>query len=533
MLLFVFYSNLLQKQNNETFGSNLSNSRFYVAFFYMFSVSNDERNAELYAFYQFNNSYFLVAGYPIYVLNIFIVKKTLFLLLIPSLLVLNCGGDDETSNGRPDFSRFGGFSANRSTSVETMTVELSTISDQVRSYGSVKAQNLVSVSPQVTNRLTNIYVDLGDTVRNGQLMAKIYDKTFEDQLSQAHAQVEQSRIILRRDSIQFERQRQLLEKDLLSDSEYEISFATYQNAVAQLESAKASLTQAQENFNNTELRAPVSGVVVKRTLEVGDLAPSGQALFELASDSGFETRIFLPVQDWRSVRVGQGVQLRVSNDANVSARGIVTRKSPQLDATTGLGEVVITLTQTGGNIYSGVLAENLINIQTKNNAVVIPRGALVEVIETVVNPESNTIELERSYSVFVSKGDSVAERRILELGIEQGDRIEVLSGLRAGDQIVITGQQGLEEGGRISVASGDLFQSAEENTIQPEGTSAENGATEQRSMQRPTESNGSPFANLTEEQREKLRTMNPEERRAFIQQLREARSDSTSNSSNR
>ena len=477
------------------------------------------------------------------------MKKTLFLLLIPSLLILNCGGDDESSNGRPDFSRFGGFSANRSTSVETMTVELSTIADQVRSYGTVKAQDLVSVSPQVSNRLTDIYVDLGDTVEAGQLMAKIYDKTFRDQLSQAQAQLAQSRIALRRDSAQFERQRQLLEMDLVSDSEYEIALATYRNTMAQLESARASLTQAQENFNFTEVRAPVNGVVVSRSLEEGDLAPSGQTLFELASDSGFETRIFLPVQDWRSVRIGQSVQLRVSNEASVSATGIVSRKSPQLDPTTGLGEVVITLSQVGGSIYSGVLAENLINIQTNDNAVVIPRSALVEVVETVVNPESNTIELERSYSVFVSKGDSVAERRTLELGIEQGDRIEVLSGLQPGENIVITGQQGLEEGGRISVASGALFQTAEQNTIQPEGTSMDDGSsdvTNQRRIQRSGNANSNPFANLTEEQRNKLSKMSQEERRAFFQKMtaEERRTyfqqsnnassdDSTANASNR
>ena len=74
-------------------------------------------------------------------------------------------------------------------------------------------------------------------------------------------------------------------------------------------------------------------------------------------------------------------------------------KVPNLAKTTGLGEVVITLTQVGSTIYSGVLAENLINIQTKENAVIIP-SALVEVVETVVNQESNTIELERRYSVY-------------------------------------------------------------------------------------------------------------------------------------
>lgn len=459
------------------------------------------------------------------------MKKILFLLLIPSLLVLNCGGDKDSSSGRPDFSRFSSFSANRSTSVETMTVELSTIADQVRSYGTVKVQDLVSVSPQVSNRLTRIYVDLGDQVERGELMAKIYDKTFRDQLNQAEAQLTQSLTALRRDSAQFERQRQLLVKELVSDSEYEIALATYRNSMAQVESARASLTQALENFNFTEIRAPVSGVVVSRSLEEGDLAPSGQTLFELASDSGYETRIFLPIQDWQSVQIGQNVRLRVSNEASVSASGVVSRKSPQLDSTTGLGEVVITLTQVGSTIYSGVLAENLINIQTKENAVIIPRSALVEVVETVVNPESNTIELERSYSVFVSKGDSTAERRTLELGIEQGDRIEVLSGLQPGDNIIITGQQGLEDGGRISVASGALFQTAEQNSIESVDDGSQNSR--QPTMREASNRSGNPFANLSDEERNKIRSMSPEKRRAYFEKLRSAGNDSTASSSNR
>ena len=318
---------------------------------------------------------------------------------------------------------------------------------------------------------------------------------------------------------------------MVSDSEYEIALATYRNSMAQVESARASLTQALENFNFTEVRAPVSGVVVSRSLEEGDLAPSGQTLFELASDSGYETRIFLPVQDWLTVRIGQGVRLRVSNEASVSASGVVSRKSPQLDPTTGLGEVVITLTQVGSTIYSGVLTENLINIQTKENAVIIPRSALVEVVETVVNPESNTIELERRYSVFVSKGDSTAERRILELGIEQGDRIEVLSGLQPGDNIIITGQQGLEEGGRISVASGALFQTAEQNSIESIDDGSQNSR--QPTMREASNRNGNPFANLSDEERNKIRSMSPEERRAYFQKLRSASNDSTASSPDR
>jgi Fe2+ transport system protein FeoA len=221
------------------------------------------------------------------------------------------------------------------------------------------------------------------------------------------------------------------------------------------------------------------------------------------------------------VEIGHEVMLRLSNESDISARGVVSRKSPQLDATTGLGEVVITITQSGDAIYPGVLTENIINITTKDRALIVPRSALVEQVETVINPESNTIDLERTYSVFVSRGDSVAERRELELGIEQGEKIEVLSGLLPNDKIIVTGQSGLEDGGRISVATGERFRSPEERQI--------GNQTEQN--QGRTSGQNNPLANLSEkeraEARQKMQDMSREERMTFLQELREAQSDST------
>ena len=446
------------------------------------------------------------------------MKHLLTILLFATIILSGCGDSESETAQRPGgFPGFGAgaFGFQRTTTVETQPVTVGPIAEQVRSYGSIKAQNIVAVSPQVSNRITRIYVDLGDTVRQGQVLAKIHDATYRDQLNQARAQLDQSRIALRRDSSQFARQQQLLEKDLASPVEFENAQATYRSSLAQFESAKASLTQAQENFNHTEVRSPVRGVITARNFEEGDLASTGQALFEVANTTGYETRVYLPVNDWRAVRIGQEVNLRVSNEENASARGVVSRKSPQLDATTGLGEVVVTLSQIGPNIYPGVLVENMINIESKDRAITVPRSALVEQVETVVNPESNTIELVRNFSVFVSTGDSVAERRDLTLGIEQGDKIEVLAGLRPGEHIIITGQQGLENGSRIAVASSQGLQAPEGQQI-----------TRQPAGARPGGAN--PFGNLTEEQREKLRTMSPDERREFFTQLRQQQADTSS-----
>ncbi|MGN8224643.1 efflux RND transporter periplasmic adaptor subunit [Gracilimonas sp. BCB1] len=446
------------------------------------------------------------------------MKISYIQIAVLSLFLISCSNDNSNENGPSGFSGFGGRQA---TSVETSEVEIGPIADQVRSFGNVKAQNVISVLPQVSNRITEIYVDLGDTVRQGEALAKIYDATFRDQLSQAESQLEQSRIALRRDSSDYQRQLSLMDRDLTSESELDIAQAAYQSSRAQFESARSSLTQAQENFNNTVVRSPVAGVINSRALEVGDLATTGTELFQVASTNGYESRIYLPVQDWRAVKVGHEVNLRISNESGVSAQGVVSRKSPQLDATTGLGEIVITLTQIGNNIYPGVLVENIINITTKERTMVVPRSALVEQVETVINPETNTIDLDRTYSVFVSRGDSVAERRELELGIEQGDRIEVLSGLLPSDNIIVTGQSGLDDGSRIQVASGDRFQTSEERQVG-----------NQQQSNRPA-GGQNPLANMSEEERtearEKMQGMSREERMAFLRELRQQQADSTSN----
>lgn len=456
------------------------------------------------------------------------MKNLFFSALFISFFFLGCGNSEQnsqTNSGGGGWAS-GGFNGDsRVTSVEVLPVTFSAIADQVRSFGTIKAESVIAISPQVSNRITRFYVDLGDTVQQGQLLAKIADATFRDQLNQAKAQLEQSRIAMQRDSSQFSRQKQLLDKDLISDSEYDIAFATFRNTMAQYESAKASLTQAQENFNYTEVRSPVRGVVISRTGEEGDIASNGQVLFEIANLVGYETRIYLPVQDWRFVKIGQKVSLRVSNESRATAQGVVSRKSPQLDATTGLGEVVITLTNIGESIYPGVLTENVIDIVNKPRAIVISRSALVEKVETVVDPESNTIQLDRTYSVFVAQGDSAAELRRLELGIEQGDKLEVISGLRPGERIVVTGQQSLQDGGKIRVASGANFTSPDDQPV----ASATNGSPS-RVGQGTGRPSGAVFANMSDEDQQKLRarmqSMSQQERAALMDSIRTANSSS-------
>lgn len=380
--------------------------------------------------------------------NLVLLSVTISVLIS---LTTGCGFDtpDETAGG--GFGPGGG----QATSVEVLEVDESSISDQIRSFGTIRAQDVVNINPQVSNRVVQIYADLGDSVNAGEQLAKIYELPFRDAYEQAQAQYRQSRTAFERDSVQFSRQRQLHESGAISSTEFDQARATYNTSRAQLEASEASLTNSREDLENTVIRSPVRGVVLSREIAQGDIATTGTVAFTIANLVGFETRLFLPMQDWEDVTVGLPVDLQMSNRQQTIARGVISRISPQLDPETGLGEVVVSLVDVSSSVRQGVLAESRITLETRENRIVIPRTAMIENVETYIEPETNTVELRRNYSVFIAQGDTIAVRKDLSLGLEQGERVEVTGGLETGQKIIVTGQSGLRDGARIRIAGLD------------------------------------------------------------------------------
>lgn len=393
------------------------------------------------------------------------MKNLSYYFIFVTIIIFQACGEDSGDAGNPG-SAMENQSQNQGSSVEIVVATSEDISEQIKSFGNIRAAEIVNVTPQISNRVTAIYADLGDTVRQGEVMAKIYDVPFQDQFQQAKSQLEQSRSTYVRDSLQFNRQQSLHDKELISSTAFDEARATFQNSKAQFEASKANLTQSREDLQNTEITSPVYGVVLTRNISTGDLASTGQVAYEIGNLTGLQARIYLPLEEWRKVQIGQSVNFKVSGQQDITGQGRVTQISPRIDPTTGLGEVVISLTDQGSSIYQGVLVQSIINVDTHKNAVVIPRSALVENVQTLIEPESNTIQLERSYSAFVVQDDSLALRKDLSLGIEQGNQIEILEGLEAGDQVIITGQNSLSDSAKVRVAGQETFQPTEEIPIE-------------------------------------------------------------------
>lgn len=389
------------------------------------------------------------------------IRLSIFALF--ALVLAACSGSSSDSPQRPggvDPSMF-----QRGTSVQVTDISRSSISDIVRGFGTIQAQDQVRVSPQISERVSSIHADLGDTVRVGTVLARLRDVTILDQVRRDERQVEQARSAVSRDSLEFTRAQTLFDRNLISSAELETSRVSYLNAQAQYEAARASLTQSRESLAFTEVRSPVNGVVTRRSISPGDVASVGSVIYEISNLAGYEIRLFLPLQDRRRVRLNQTVDIRLSGEAHHSARGVVSRISPGLDPVTGLAEVVISLTDMRDLILPGSLAEASIVVQTNPQSIVIPRNALVENVQTILDPETNTIRINRGFNAFVTQGDTVAVIRELELGLQQGDRVEIVSGLREGDRLIVTGQAGLEDNSRIRVAGARAPQPAREIPI--------------------------------------------------------------------
>lgn len=392
------------------------------------------------------------------------MKKILLLSItafISGIFISGCGFDTEEENNTRGFGQRGG----QATSVEILNVQESSISDQIRSFGTIRSQAIVDLNPQVSNRVTEIYADLGDSVSTGERLAKIYELPFRDAYEQAQAQFRQSQIAFERDSVQFFRQQQLFDSGAISSLEFDQARATYNTARAQLEASRAALTNTREDLENTVIRSPVNGVILSREIEEGDLATTGTVAFTIANLVGYETRLFLPMRDWNAISVGLPVDLQLSNSRQSIARGVISRISPQLNPETGLGEVVISLVEVTPMVRQGVLAESRITLETRENTVVIPRAAMIENVETYIEPETNTVELRRNYSVYVTQGDSIAVRQNLTLGLEQGERVEILEGLAEGQKIIVTGQSGLRDSSRIRIAGQESPSQGQGGTI--------------------------------------------------------------------
>ena len=359
-------------------------------------------------------------------------------------------------------------------SYRTDPVTLGDIQQTVTATGTVNAVTTVQVGTQVSGTIKTLYVDFNSRVKKGQLIAQIDPSTFESQVQQAkanllsaEANLEKAQTALSNDKKTFERNKELLAKKLIAQSDLDTAETTYQSdkaqvasAKAQIEQAKASLDLSQQNLAYTRIVSPVDGVVISRAVDVGQtVAASFQTptLFTIAQDlTKMQIDTNIAESDIGLIKVGQIVEFTVDAYPDTTFKGKVwqIRQAPITVQNVVTYDVVIQVNNRDLKLMPGMTANVSVIIVTRHDVLRITNAALrFRFTEKPASAGAGAAgpSEKKGPSVWVLENGK-PKRVIVKPGISDGTYTEVVSGdLKEGQNIIV---EALKKGVKSQSPSG-------------------------------------------------------------------------------
>jgi RND family efflux transporter MFP subunit len=306
--------------------------------------------------------------------------------------------------------------------VNVAGVEAAPISSYISSTANLVAENEVKIVSEADGRIERLLVDEGVFVQQGQALATLVRGDAEMLREKARVRAANARVA-------FNRAKDMRAKELVSQGDYEK--AAMENDVAQQE-----LNEAEWRLGKTTIRAPFTGRVTDRIVNAGQHVRPNDQLFTITDFDPLIARIFLPERDVLMLQPGREVRLTLRAANDVMFAGRIRQISPVVDTATGTVKVTVEAVNPPAVVRPGAFVVVDIVRMTKQNAIRIPREAVIREL--------------REAHVFVVEGNK-AKRRDLTLGLEEGDYIEALTGVKPGEKVIVAGQGALKDGSAIKV----------------------------------------------------------------------------------
>ncbi|MCX8027643.1 MAG: efflux RND transporter periplasmic adaptor subunit [Thermodesulfovibrionales bacterium] len=360
---------------------------------------------------------------------------------------------------------------------KTEKVTKGNISATVTATGTLSAVTTVAVGTQVSGTIKEIYVDYNSPVKKGQLIALIDPDTFQAQVNQARANLNLAKANLKKSEVSlqdaernFNRYKTLIEKELIARSEFDTAQTNLDSAKAQVEASKAQVLQAEAalkaaeiNLDHTRIVSPVDGVVISRSVDVGQtVAASFQTptLFSIAKDlTKMQVVASIVEADIGMVKNGQSVEFTVDAHRETVFKGKVSevRIAPITVQNVVTYEVIILVDNLEHKLKPGMTANVSIIVDSKDDVLKIPNSALrFRMPEALLQKDKTQPQREQKgragTSVWILK-DAKPKRIPIKTGISDGQFTEIVSGeIKEGDEVIIeaisksTPKQGQQSG---------------------------------------------------------------------------------------
>ncbi|NEP62585.1 MAG: efflux RND transporter periplasmic adaptor subunit [Symploca sp. SIO2G7] len=359
------------------------------------------------------------------------------------------------------------------TSVTVQPLQTATIQQSLEATGTVQAFDLLQISPQVGGlQIREVRVREGDQVAAGQVLAILDDSILQTQLTQANANYTQAEAqVLQAKAEQaqaeanaaeakenFERYRGLFNQGGISAQELEsrrteaitareavgVAQAVVQSAQATVNSRAAEISRLETQLAQTVVAAPARGQIAERQATVGDTSASGTPLFTLVQDGVLELVVDLPQRQLASVQVGTPVTVTSSSDERIRLSGVVRSIDPLVNTQTRQAAVNVSLS-TNEKLRTGMFLQAKFMTGQRTGRV-LPAAAVLP-------------QPDNSFRVFTISETGTAEPVLVTVGsrvpatANQPERLEILSGVTMGTQVIVEGASYLQPGDPVSAVS--------------------------------------------------------------------------------
>lgn len=379
-------------------------------------------------------------------------KKKIILISIAAVLAVGAG-----------CWLFGESKANHKVVYETATVTKGEISESITATGTIEPVTEVTVGTQVSGIIDKIYVDYNSTVTKGQLIAEMDRVTLQSELASQRAAYNGAKAEYEYQKKNYERNKGLHEKQLISDVDYEQIVYNYEKAKSSFESSQASLAKAERNLSYATITSPIDGVVTSRSVEEGQTVASGfstPTLFTIAADlTQMQVVTDVDEADIAGIEEGQRATFTVDAYPNDTFEGVVTQirlgqassssssSSTTSSTTVVTYEVVIAAHNPDLKLKPRLTANVTIYTLDRKNVLSVPARALRFTPEKpLIGDKAIVKDCESEYKLWTREGNTFTAHPV-EIGISNGINTEIISGVNEGTVVITEAAIGNMSGG--------------------------------------------------------------------------------------
>ncbi len=319
------------------------------------------------------------------------------------------------------------------------------LQESVEVVGTLEPKFAAEVKSEVTGTVTAVYVTEWVPVRKGDKLARLDTTETEAVIEALKAALAQAKVGESRARREYDRAQQLRQYGLITPQNLDDAKSAVEAAEAATSAANAQIRTAEARLAKSFIASPIDGSVALRGVNVGDRVEnmgSGDPLFRIVDNRVFDLTMLVPASRLSLVRVGQPIEFTTDALPGRTFTGMVMFINPALDAATRSARVVAEVPNRDGLLKGGAFVKGRVAVGSRKNVVQVPRDALL-----------NWNLEQQSADVFVVRGDQV-DRRSVKIGSSNGLFVEILSGVKPGEQVVTRGGFAIREGDRIAVEKG-------------------------------------------------------------------------------